>query len=60
MTNKEKLQQKILGYLQLSTMSDKEKSMWTLLLPTLNEEETKKFHDILEKEINSLMELSTQ
>ena len=60
MTNKEKLQQKILGYLQISTMSDKEKSMWTLLLPTLNDKETQKLHDILEKEINSLMELSAQ
>ena len=52
------LRRQTLSYIQLSTMSDKEKAMWTVMLPTMNEKELKKLHDILEKEINALMDLS--
>ncbi len=47
----------ILLHLQMSTMTAKEKSMWTVLLPTLGDAELKKLNDSLKKEVDQLMDL---
>ncbi len=56
MQNKELIKQ-TLAYLQLSTMSPKEKSMWTLMVPSMNEDELRKLNTSLQKEIDALMDL---
>ena len=48
---------RILSNIQLSSMSAKEKMMWTILLPTLGDIELEKLDQSLQKEINATMDL---
>jgi len=50
----------VIAYLQLSTMDPKERAMWMLLLPQMQEEEVSKLKTILQKEVNSMTELYLQ
>jgi hypothetical protein len=54
---KEEITKKVISYIQLSTMDDREKAMWMLLLPHMEEQHVIKLKDTLEKEVNSLMDL---
>ncbi len=56
MTHKD-LVKSILKNLQLSTMEHKEKAMWTVMLPTMNEEELTKLNTVLEEEVDAIMDL---
>ena len=47
----------IIAYLQLSSMKQKEKAMWLLLLPSMEEKHLLKLRDSLVKEVNSLTDL---
>jgi hypothetical protein len=57
---KEELTKKVLSYIQISTMDEREKAMWMLLLPHMEERHIVRLKDTLEKEVNSLMELYLQ
>lgn len=47
----------VLQKLQSSTMSEKEKTMWTILLPSMEESHITKLEASLDKEINNINEL---
>lgn len=47
----------IINYLQLSTMEPREKAMWMLLLPQMEEEKLGKLKKTLEKEVNAITDL---
>ena len=55
--NKKEIVKQILTRIQLSTMSPKERMMWTILLPIMNEEKLHKLSESLEKETDQLMDL---
>lgn len=56
----QKLIREIVNYLQLSTMESKEKAMWMLLLPQMDEEKLLKLKASLEKEVNGITDLYLQ
>ena len=49
--------QDILGKMELSTMSGKEKAMWTILLPNMEEKHLLKLQKSLNKETENLTNL---
>lgn len=51
------LKKKVLELVELSSMEEKEKVMWNVLVPSMIEAELLKFQGILEKEVNQLTEL---
>lgn len=55
--DKKILVKQILTRMQLSTMSPKERMMWTVLLPVMGDEQLKKLDVSLEKETDQLMDL---
>ena len=55
--DKKTLVKQILMRMQLSTMSPKERMMWTVFLPIMNEEKLLELHTSLEKETEALMDL---
>lgn len=55
--NKDELTKQIISYIQLSTMEPREKAMWMLILPHMEERHVIKLKDLLEKEVNSIMDL---
>lgn len=57
---KDELTKQIISYVQLSTMEEREKAMWMLLLPHMEERHILKLKSILEKEVNSMMDLYLQ
>ena len=40
--------------MELSSMADDEKSMWTIFVPSMEENELTKLKTVLEKEVNQL------
>jgi hypothetical protein len=46
-----------LQYLQLSSMEAKEKAMWMLLIPEMDEEKLTRLHASLKKEVDGLTEI---
>jgi len=48
---------KILKLLDLSSMGDQERAMWTVMVPTMPEDELTKFKDILQKEVDKLQQI---
>ncbi len=46
-----------LQLIQLSSMEEDEKAMWTVLIPSMEETELEKFNQILLKEVQSFSEL---
>lgn len=56
MASKE-LVRETLKNLQLSTMSNREKAMWTLLLPSMPDDYIEKLNKVLEAEIDELMDI---
>jgi len=48
---------KVINYLQLSTMEPREKAMWMLMLPHMEEEKLAKLERTLEKEVNAITDL---
>ena len=52
-----KLIREIINYLQLSAMDSKEKGMWMILLPQMDEAQLQKLKAALEKEVNAITEL---
>jgi hypothetical protein len=57
MENLVELQKKVLELVELSSMEEKEKVMWNVLVPSMIEAELLKFKAILEKEVNQLTKL---
>ena len=55
--DKKALVKQILMRMQLSTMSPKERMMWTVFLPIMSEEKLTELHASLEKETEALMDL---
>lgn len=55
--NKKELVKQILTRMQLSTMSPKERMMWTIFLPLMSEKKLAELNASLEKEIDALMDL---
>ena len=55
--NNQELVKDILKLLELSSMENDEKQMWTLMAPSMNTEELTNFKKILEKEVNQLTDL---
>jgi hypothetical protein len=51
------LKKEVLKLVELSSMEEKEKVMWNVLVPSMIESELVKFKAILEKEVNKLTEL---
>jgi hypothetical protein len=51
------LKKEVLKLVELSSMEEKEKVMWNILVPSMIEAELVKFKAILEKEVNKLTEL---
>ncbi len=47
----------IIPYLQLSSMPQKEKAMWLLLLPSMEEKHLLKLKNSLEKEVNAITDI---
>lgn len=47
----------IINYLQLSTMEPREKAMWMLLMPDMEEDKLIKLKTTLEKEVNAITDL---
>jgi hypothetical protein len=47
----------IINYIQLSTMEPREKAMWMLLLPQMEEAKLLKLKTSLEKEVNAITDL---
>ena len=54
---REELIKSIIQGIQLSTMDDKEKSMWMVLAPLMEEGELQKLESALKKEVNGLTDL---
>lgn len=46
-----------LQLMELSSMSQEERNMWTVLLPSLQQEEIKKLHDALDREIKKMTDI---
>lgn len=57
--NKETVRE-IIKYLQLSTMEPREKAMWMLLLPQMEEDKLVRLKHTLEKEVNQITDLYLQ
>lgn len=55
--NRKTLIKDIISKLDLSTMSEKEKAMWIILLPNMEEKHLKKLKTSLDKETDSLTSL---
>lgn len=53
----QKIIREIVNYLQLSTMEGREKAMWMLLLPEMDEAQLLELKASLEKEVNSITDL---
>lgn len=51
------LMQGILKLLDLSGMDDQEKTMWKVLVPSMEKAELDKFKDLLEREVKTMTEL---
>ncbi|MGL5830532.1 MAG: hypothetical protein ACRCZE_00090 [Candidatus Altimarinota bacterium] len=51
------LKKEVLKLVELSSMEEKEKVMWNVLVPSMIEAELVKFKAILEKEVNKMTEL---
>lgn len=56
MENK-KIIKEIINYLQLSTMEPKEKAMWMLIMPDMENDKLLKLRATLEKEVNAITDL---
>lgn len=54
---KAKLTHEILKLMELSGMEDKERSLWTLLLPSMDQKQLEKLHKNLDKEVNELTKI---
>ncbi len=48
---------KILKLLDLSSMGNQERAMWTVMVPTMPEDELTKFKDMLQKEVDKLQQI---
>ncbi|MBD3270444.1 hypothetical protein GF376_02875 [Candidatus Peregrinibacteria bacterium] len=57
MTKSEQLQKEIIKLLELSSMDEKERMLWTILMPNMEESELKQLHKTLEKEVNALTDI---
>ena len=55
--NKDQLIKSILQLMELSSMADDEKSMWTIFVPSMEENELTKLKTVLEKEVNQLTDI---
>lgn len=51
------LMQDILKLLDLSGMEDDEKTMWKVLIPSMEKAELDKFKDILDREVTTMTDL---
>jgi helix-turn-helix protein len=49
--------EQILQLMNLSSMEEDEKNMWTVMLPSLEKAELEKFKGILEKEITKMTDI---
>jgi hypothetical protein len=56
----EEITKQLLSYIQLSNMDSREKAMWMLILPHMEEKHVLKLKAALEKEANSLIDIYIQ
>ena len=53
----QELVREVIKYLQLSSMESREKGMWMLLLPQMEEQKVRDLKACLEKEVNAITDL---
>ncbi len=58
--NNDELIREILEMMTVSTMKDDERTMWTVMLPSLLKPELEKFKAVLEQELSQLAEVYLQ
>ena len=56
-TQKPELVDEILQLMTLSSMSEQEKTMWQVMLPSMKEDEMIKFKAVLEKEVKQMTDI---
>jgi len=55
--DKDQIIQDILKLMELSSMDDEEKTMWKVLVPSMEITELEKFREILDKEVSAMTDL---